>query len=168
VNLSASPFSVGKPHLRDQMLGSMAASTTGPVFYVNQSGGNDDLVFDGRSSAFNADGPLIARGRAFATDVVIVDLDAGTPLAPATDTTVEADIWDGARARHPRLRPQVRLLRAVPRLSGGVGLGAHRRDRREASGPATCSACSMPSPYSSAGSVDDSARPGAGAWASPR
>ena len=75
VNLSASPFSVGKHRRREEMLGSMARKHHVPVVYVNQFGGNDDLVFDGRSLGFNADGTPIARGRAFAPDVVICDLD---------------------------------------------------------------------------------------------
>jgi NAD+ synthase/NAD+ synthase (glutamine-hydrolysing) len=65
VNLSASPFTAGKHHLREQMLGSMARRHGVPVAYVNQFGGNDDLVFDGRSCVFDAAGePIsIAAGR---------------------------------------------------------------------------------------------------------
>ena len=58
VNLSASPFSVGKHRRREEMLGSMARKHHVPVVYVNQFGGNDDLVFDGRSLGFDADGTL--------------------------------------------------------------------------------------------------------------
>jgi NAD+ synthase/NAD+ synthase (glutamine-hydrolysing) len=91
VNLSASPFSAGKHHLREQMIGSMARRHQVPIFYVNQYGGNDDLVFDGRSSAFAADGSVIARGRAFAADVVLCDLSRRR-IAPADDA-VEDEIW---------------------------------------------------------------------------
>jgi len=70
VNLSASPFSVGKYRLREDMLGSLARRHGVPVVYVNQFGGNDDLVFDGRSCAFTADGAPIARGRSFDADIV--------------------------------------------------------------------------------------------------
>ena len=76
VNLSASPFSVGKHRRREEMLGSMARKHRVPVVYVNQFGGNDDLVFDGRSCAFGADGEPRARGRSFEADIVICDLDA--------------------------------------------------------------------------------------------
>ncbi|MFO0899724.1 MAG: hypothetical protein U0836_20030 [Pirellulales bacterium] len=63
-NLSASPFGVGKQQLRESMLASMAAKHRLPIVYVNQVGGNDDLVFDGRSCAFDATGKLVARARA--------------------------------------------------------------------------------------------------------
>ncbi len=63
VNLSASPFSAGKHQRREEMLGSMARRHRVPIAYVNQFGGNDDLVFDGRSCAFDASGATIARGR---------------------------------------------------------------------------------------------------------
>ncbi len=62
VNLSASPFTAGKHARREEMLGSLALKHRVPVVYVNQFGGNDDLVFDGRSCAFNAAGAPIARG----------------------------------------------------------------------------------------------------------
>src|SRR5215471_6131178 len=95
INLSASPFAVGKYKLRDRMLGSMAAKHKVPVLYVNQFGGNDDLVFDGRSSAFSSTGQIIARGRAFAPDVVVVDLDAQRPIDITDDeASPEAEIWD--------------------------------------------------------------------------
>ena len=156
VNLSASPFSVGKPHLRDQMLGSMAAKHDRPVLYVNQAGGNDDLVFDGRSSAFNASGALIARGRAFATDVVIVDLDAGTPLAPAEDRPVEADIWDALVLGTRDYVRKCGFSSVVLGLSGGVDSALTAAIAAEAVGPGHVLGVLMPSPYSSAGSVDDS------------
>src|SRR5436190_21521140 len=73
VNLSASPFTAGKHARREAMLGSSARKHTVPVAYVNQYGGNDDLVFDGRSCAFNRSGVAFARGRSFDGDVVICD-----------------------------------------------------------------------------------------------
>src|SRR5215470_1781753 len=91
VNLSASPFEVGKYRLRDQMLGSMAAKHRVPVLYVNQVGGNDDLLFDGRSCAYSSTGQLIARGRSFASDIVLVDLDAQRPLEPEGDVPAEEE-----------------------------------------------------------------------------
>jgi NAD+ synthase (glutamine-hydrolysing) len=156
VNLSASPFSVGKPHLRDKMLGSMAAKHERPVLYVNQAGGNDDLVFDGRSSAFNASGALIARGRAFATDVVIVDLDAGTPLQPEQDRPAEADIWDALVLGTRDYVRKCGFSSVVLGLSGGVDSALTAAIAAEAVGPGHVLGVLMPSPYSSAGSVDDS------------
>ena len=93
VNLSASPFSVGKHRRREEMLSSMARKHRVPIVYVNQFGGNDDLVFDGRSCMFNADGAVFARGRAFEPDVVVCDIEAAHPIAPASDLGVESEIW---------------------------------------------------------------------------
>ena len=132
VNLSASPFSVGKHRRREEMLGSMARKHHVPVVYVNQFGGNDDLVFDGRSLGFNADGTPIARGRAFEPDVVICDLDARRRRRAGQSTMPRAESRDlaGARSRHARLRPQVRVHRRRPRPVGRYRLGADRGHRR--------------------------------------
>src|ERR1700686_2150041 len=93
VNLSASPFAAGKHHRREEMLSSMARKYRVPIVYVNQFGGNDDLVFDGRSCGFNADGIPIARGRSFAADVVVCDIDEGRPIGPPSDVALESEIW---------------------------------------------------------------------------
>src|SRR5947208_14837856 len=73
VNLSASPFTAGQHARREEMLGAMARRHHVPIAYVNQYGGNDDLVFDGRSCAFDVTGAPIARGRSFERDVVTCD-----------------------------------------------------------------------------------------------
>jgi NAD+ synthase (glutamine-hydrolysing) len=75
VNISASPFTIGKQQHREAMLGAMARKYGLPVLSVNQVGGADELVFDGRSCAIGADGELVARAAAFAPDVLLVDLD---------------------------------------------------------------------------------------------
>ena len=93
INLSASPFTAGKHRRREQMLSSMAEKHRVPVAYVNQFGGNDDLVFDGRSSMFDANGAPIARGRSFEADVVVCDVDAARPIAPSGDLGIESEVW---------------------------------------------------------------------------
>ena len=80
INLSASPFTVGKQAHREAMLSSLARKHQVPFLYVNQVGGNDDLVFDGRSCFFDSSGSLIARGKGFEEDLVIADL--GLRLRP--------------------------------------------------------------------------------------
>src|SRR5580704_11207241 len=72
-NISASPWSVGKENTRYRMLQSMAAKAGRAVVFCNQVGGNDELVFDGGSLAFNAAGELIAQAAMFAEDLVMVD-----------------------------------------------------------------------------------------------
>jgi NAD+ synthase (glutamine-hydrolysing) len=77
VNLSASPFTSGKQQLREKMLSYTAAKYHLPLLYANQVGGNDDLIFDGRSCAFDLQGRMIARGRGFEDDLILVDLASG-------------------------------------------------------------------------------------------
>lgn len=93
INLSASPFTVGKQKVREAMLSAMAHRCRVPVFYVNQVGGNDDLVFDGCSFAMDAAGRLGARARAFAEDLLVVDLMAEHGSISADDSRPEAEIW---------------------------------------------------------------------------
>ncbi|MEX2216868.1 MAG: NAD+ synthase [Phycisphaeraceae bacterium] len=74
INCSASPFVVGKHDFRAKLIGHAAKRFGLPVLYCNQVGGNDELVFDGCSCAFDAQGNLIAQAKAFAEDLLIVDL----------------------------------------------------------------------------------------------
>ncbi len=156
VNLSASPFSVGKHQRREEMLGSLARKHRLPVVYVNQVGGNDDLVFDGRSVAFSAGGVPIARGRSFEADVVICDLDRGAPVPPPADLMAESEIW---RALVLGTRDYVRKCgfgQVVLGLSGGIDSALTAAIAAEAVGPDHVLGVLMPSPYSSRGSLDDS------------
>jgi NAD+ synthase/NAD+ synthase (glutamine-hydrolysing) len=156
VNLSASPFSAGKHRRREEMLGSMARKYHVPVAYVNQFGGNDDLVFDGRSCVFGADGAPIARGQSFAGDIVVCDVTSTSPIAPPADLQVESEIW---RALVLGTRDYVRkcgFSRAVLGLSGGIDSALTAAIAVEALGADRVLGVLMPSPFSSAGSVDDS------------
>jgi len=155
VNLSASPFAVGKYRLRDQMLGSMAAKHRVPVLYVNQTGGNDDLVFDGRSSAFSSTGQLIARGPAFASGIVLVDLDAQRPIEPVPDVPPEAEIWDALVLGTRDYVRKCGFGSVVLGLSGGVDSALTAAIAADAVGADRVLGVLMPSPFSSRGSVDD-------------
>jgi NAD+ synthase (glutamine-hydrolysing) len=75
VNINASPFSEQKPAFRKKMLATRAADNHAIVAYVNMVGGQDELVFDGSSLVFDPGGELLAQGRAFEEDLLIVDLD---------------------------------------------------------------------------------------------
>jgi len=155
VNLSASPFSAGKHRRREEMLSSMARKHEIPIAYVNQYGGNDDLVFDGRSSVFDARGATIARGRSFEADVVVCDVDTASPIAPAGDLGAESEIW---RALVLGTRDYVRkcgFTSAVIGLSGGIDSALTAAIAAEALGSDHVLGVLMPSPYSSRGSIDD-------------
>src|SRR5262249_23049189 len=120
VNLSASPFSVGKHRFREELLGSMARKYRVPLVYVNQYGGNDDLVFDGRSCGFNARGEPIARGRSFEADIVMCDLDNGQAVPSADDVTPESEIWQALTLGTRDYARKCGFARTVLGLSGGI------------------------------------------------
>jgi NAD+ synthase (glutamine-hydrolysing) len=88
VNASASPFVLGKHDFRLKLFGEQAKQVNTPLVVVNQVGGNDELVFDGNSTAFDANGQVIAAAKDFEEDLVIVDVGVGTaarrnePAAP--------------------------------------------------------------------------------------
>ena len=82
VNLSASPYSVGKQKLREKMLHHAASRYQTPILYTNQVGANDDLIFDGYSVAFNSQGKVVARAKGFEADLVVVELDENKDLQP--------------------------------------------------------------------------------------
>jgi NAD+ synthase (glutamine-hydrolysing) len=156
VNLSASPFAAGKHQRREEMLGNMAHKYRVPLVYVNQFGGNDDLVFDGRSCGFNADGIPIARGRSFAADVVICDIDDGRPIAPPSDITPESEIWRALVLGTHDYARKCGFRRAVLGLSGGIDSALTAAVAVEALEADHVLGVLMPSPYSSLGSVEDS------------
>jgi NAD+ synthase (glutamine-hydrolysing) len=158
INLSASPFTVGKQELREAMLGNLARKHCLPLLYVNQVGGNDDLVFDGRSCAFDSAGTLIARGRPFAEDLVLVNLDPLQGAVSPDDFTPEAEIW---KALVLGTRDYVRkcgFQRVLLGLSGGIDSSVTAAIAAEAVRPENVLGVLMPSPYSSTGSIDDSLR----------
>jgi NAD+ synthase/NAD+ synthase (glutamine-hydrolysing) len=126
-----------------------------PVVYANQFGGNDDLVFDGRSCGFNADGAPIARGRSFDADVVICDLDCGAPIAPPSDIVPESEVWRALALGTRDYARKCGFTSAVLGLSGGVDSALTAAIAVDAFGPARVLGVLMPSPYSSQGSIDD-------------
>jgi NAD+ synthase (glutamine-hydrolysing) len=104
INISASPYHAGKGAHRERMLATRAADNIAIVAFCNLVGGQDELVFDGQSLIFDAQGNLLARGRAFEEDLVVVDLDLGAVF--------------NRRLHDPRRRKIVReSTDAVPSLS---------------------------------------------------
>jgi NAD+ synthase (glutamine-hydrolysing) len=153
VNLSASPFTAGKHAKREAMLGSMAQKYSVPIAYVNQYGGNDDLVFDGRSCAFGADGASIARGRSFDADVVMCDVVGGRPIGPPDDLDVESEIWRALVLGTRDYARKCGFASAVIGLSGGIDSALTAAIAAEALGADRLLGVLMPSPFSSDGSL---------------
>jgi NAD+ synthase (glutamine-hydrolysing) len=79
INASASPFVMGKHDFRLSLFAAQAKRFARPLIYVNQVGGNDELVFDGNSCVFDAKGNVIAHAKDFQEDLIFVDIDANSP-----------------------------------------------------------------------------------------
>ena len=156
VNLSASPFTVGKQILREEMLGHMARKYGLPVAIINQVGANDDLIFDGRSSAFDAEGRLFARAKGFDEDLLLVDLEAGTGSVAQDDFEPEAEIWNALVLGVRDYARKTRFRKVLLGLSGGIDSALTAAIAADAMGPENVLGVMMPSTYSSQGSVDDS------------
>jgi NAD+ synthase/NAD+ synthase (glutamine-hydrolysing) len=156
INLSASPFSVGKQILREEMMGQMAAKYRLPLVWVNQVGGNDDLIFDGRSGGFDARGRVFSRARGFGEDVVIADLAASAGTVADDDFTAEAEIWHALVLGVRDYARKTRFRQVLLGLSGGIDSALTAAIAADAMGPENVLGVTMPSMYSSRGSVDDS------------
>ncbi|WP_415716334.1 NAD+ synthase [Maridesulfovibrio sp.] len=156
VNLSASPFNIGKQQEREKLLGDIASKYRVPIFYANQVGGNDDLVFDGRSCVFDNRGSLVARGHGFKDDVVVVESDCSTGFIEEDDFCEEAEAWEAMVLGLRDYLGKTGFSRVVLGLSGGIDSALTAAVAAEALGPENVTGVLMPSPYSSKGSVDDS------------
>lgn len=155
VNLSASPFAAGKQVLRERLIAALAQKYAMTVAYVNQVGGNDDLVFDGRSFVCSPTGLVTARARAFTEDTLFVDVAAlpvvSVPPLPAT----EEDLFDALVLGTRDYVRKCGFSRALLGLSGGIDSALTAAIAVKALGAARVLGVLMPSPFSSAGSVDD-------------
>lgn len=168
INTAASPFVIRKHAFRTKLMSHVAKTHGIPLFYCNQVGGNDELVFDGASCAFDADGNLIAQANAFEEDLLVVDCClAGAPKVPGRDAArrplnrVEAYPDGIASAYHTLvmgLRDYCRkcgFKTAVVGLSGGIDSAVTAAIAVAAMGSENVRGLTMPSRFSSAGSKSD-------------
>jgi len=154
LNLSASPFSLNKPAVRHEMVSSLAQVHKRPIFYCNAVGGNDQLIFDGNSIAVNASGELIAHLPGFQTAERIIDSEAAPPIEfqpPERSADLFAALSLGVRDYLAKCG----FKSAVLGLSGGIDSAVVAAIAVDALGAENVVGVSMPSPYSSRGSIDD-------------
>jgi len=156
VNLSASPYWLGKRALREEMLGHVARRDAAVVVMVNQVGGNDSLIFDGSSFALDAQGRTIARAASFAEDLVLLDTEEAKPL-PERDADEEdiAATWDALVLGVRDYVGKCGFRKVTLGLSGGIDSALVAALAVEALGAENVMGVGMPSEYSSTGSVDD-------------
>ncbi|MDZ8031136.1 NAD+ synthase [Nostoc sp. DedSLP04] len=160
VNLSASPYTAGKQQFRETMLRHSAIRFQQPMIYANQVGGNDDLIFDGRSFALNRQGEIICRARGFDTDLVVVefdetlrDLQLGS-VEPMYESEDE-EIWQALVLGVRDYARKCRFSKVVLGLSGGIDSAIVAAIATAALGKENVLGVLMPSPYSSEHSISD-------------
>jgi NAD+ synthase (glutamine-hydrolysing) len=154
LNLSASPYAVGKQKLRESMLSHSAIMHNLPLLYANQVGANDDLIFDGRSMAFNSQGKIIARGKGFEEDLLIINLDE-VSLDLSRYESDDAEIFAALVLGVRDYVQKCRFRQVVIGLSGGIDSALVAAIAAEAIGKENVLGVLMPSPYSSAHSITD-------------
>jgi NAD+ synthase/NAD+ synthase (glutamine-hydrolysing) len=155
VNLSASPFHAGKGKEREDSLAGLAVRLKKPVLLVNQVGGADSLLFDGRSLGVAPTGKMIARAEAFQEDLVLVDIQKAAgemrPAAPEGEAELFRAIVMGIRDYMEKCG----FRHLVLGLSGGIDSAVCAVLAAEAAGADRVRALAMPSPYSALHSKSD-------------
>jgi NAD+ synthase/NAD+ synthase (glutamine-hydrolysing) len=155
LNISASPFWLGKRELRRDMLAAIARNYRVPVVMVNQVGGNDSLVFDGSSLVLDREGNVIAQGKSFEEDLICFDSERLTgeihPRIEGQEASVYAALVLGTRDYVRKCG----FSQVLVGLSGGIDSALTAVIAGEAVGPANVLGVGMPGPYSSRGSIDD-------------
>ncbi|HEV2314015.1 MAG TPA: NAD+ synthase [Candidatus Acidoferrales bacterium] len=155
LNISASPYNLDKRGLRIDMLKALARHHKLPVVYVNQVGGNDSLVFDGSSVAFNPDGRMAALASSFREDLVFFDVAAGTgDIRSQPKDELEA-AYDALVCGTRDYVCKCGFRDVVIGLSGGIDSALVAAIAVDALGPQNVLGVSMPGPYSSQGSLTD-------------
>jgi NAD+ synthase (glutamine-hydrolysing) len=162
LNISASPFVLGKNEYRHKLFGFQARRWGIPIVYVNQVGGNDELVFDGNSVVFDRNGNLLAQAKDFEEDLLVVDLEKGQLHAHGGELRPPPPPREGIASIHAALilglRDYVRkcsFKSVVLGLSGGIDSAVVAALAAEALGPENVLGVSLPSRYSSSHSKSD-------------
>jgi NAD+ synthase (glutamine-hydrolysing) len=192
VNINASPFHRGKTRFREQMIATRASDNTVAIVYVNQVGGQDELVFDGNSLVFDAEGTLVARAASMREDLLVVDIRVDEivqrqlhdsrlrrtrlpghdiepiPVTPAHEgprqplaaPTLDppdpvAEVYDALVLGTRDYVQKSGFERVFVALSGGIDSAIVGAIAVDALGPEHVTGVSMPSRYSSEGSIGD-------------
>ena len=155
LNISASPFWIGKRELRRDMLASIARQHKVPVVLVNQVGGNDSLVFDGSSLVLNREGNVIAQGLSFEEDLIYFDSQSLTGEMHEQAAGDEASAYSALVLGTRDYIQKCAFQKAIVGLSGGIDSALTAAIAAEAVGAENVIGVGMPGPYSSPGSIED-------------
>jgi NAD+ synthase (glutamine-hydrolysing) len=156
VNLSASPWNHGKSDVRHTLVTDAAKAICCPVAYVNMVGGNDELIFDGRSLVSDAGGRILSGMSAFAEELAVIETAATTPtLAPTFEQTEMADVHGALILGVRDYAQKVGFKTALVSLSGGLDSAIVATIAAAALGSGNVIGVSLPSVISSQHSRDD-------------
>ena len=155
LNISSSPFWIGKREVRRDMLTAIARHHKVPVALVNQVGGNDSLVFDGSSLVLNAEGNVIAQGSSFEEDLIYFDSKTLTGDVHDQIEGEEASVYAALVLGTRDYMRKCGFHQAIIGLSGGIDSALTAVIAADAVGPENVIGVGMPGPYSSPGSIDD-------------
>ena len=155
VNLSGSPYSLGKHQHRQKMLAGIASKYGFPIYYVNQVGGNDDLIFDGRSFALNKEGNLLGEAKAFENDLFVFDTKKKSQKVYSKISN-EEEVWKALILGTRDYVKKSGFSDVILGLSGGIDSALTSAIATQALGSEHVLGVLMPSPYSSKGSLSDS------------
>jgi NAD+ synthase/NAD+ synthase (glutamine-hydrolysing) len=155
LNISASPFWLGKRELRRDMLTAIARNQNVPVAMVNQVGGNDSLVFDGSSLVIAPNGSVIAQGKSFEEDIIFFDSSDLTGEIHPQIAGEEASAYEALVLGTRDYVHKCGFQRAIFGLSGGIDSALTACIAVDALGAANVIGVGMPGPYSSPGSISD-------------
>ena len=155
LNISASPFWIGKRELRHDMLASIARQHKVPVVMVNQVGGNDSLIFDGSSIVLNPEGQVIAQGHSFEEDLIFFDSKTLTGDMHEQIAGEEASVYSALVLGTRDYMHKCGFRKAIIGLSGGIDSALTAVIAAGAVGSENVIGVGMPGPFSSQGSIDD-------------
>lgn len=155
ISINASPYQMGKRALRRQIFSNAARHHGIPVVYVNQVGGNDQLVFDGSSFAMDPTGKVIAQAASFAEDLVIADINTGKGDYHDTHAEENEAVYEALVLGTRDYLRKCGFSKAVIGLSGGIDSSLVACVAVEALGRENVTGIGMPGPYSSDHSVTD-------------
>ena len=152
VNISSSPFTMGKAALRRDMIREHAARHNRPFVYLNQVGGNDELIFDGHSMVFDGGGQVIARALDFAEDLIVVDVPTdGAPATPVALAQVSAsreeEAWKALSLGLGDYTRKCGFRSVVVGLSGGIDSALTATLAADALGAEHVTGVAMPTRY---------------------
>lgn len=156
INISASPYHLNKEKQRFEMISAIAKKHSLPVIYVNQVGANDDLLFDGVSFVVNKKGEMICRCKDFEEDMTILEIDSKVCEIKEISTSEEESIFKALSRGLKDYCGKMGFKKVIIGLSGGIDSTLTAVIACDALGSENVLGITMPSMYSSTGSVTDS------------